>query len=193
MKNKKTRCAWVTSDPIYIAYHDQEWGVPLRDDQALFELFILESMQAGLSWLTILKKREHYREALDNFNAEKIARYSERKVELLLKNPGIIRNTLKIRSILANARAYLKIKEECGEFSSYLWQFVNDVPIQNHWVSSQDVPKTTALSDAIARDLKRRGFAFFGSTTCYSFLQAAGLINDHTRDCFRAKVLAKAG
>lgn len=190
MKNK-TRCAWVSNDPIYIDYHDKEWGLPLRDDQALFELFILESMQAGLSWITILKKRENYREALDQFNAEKIAKYSEKKIEKLLQNPGIIRNKLKVNSIVNNAKAYLKVKNEFGSFSKYLWQFVDDKPIQNKWKNHRDIPTTSPLSDAITKDLKQRGFKFFGSTTCYSFLQAAGFINDHTTDCFIQRRQAK--
>ncbi len=191
MREPKVRCAWVNQEPIYVEYHDHEWGVPLRDDQKLFELFILESMQAGLSWITILKKRENYRAALDQFNAEKIARYSEKKISKLLENPGIIRNKLKIHSIVNNAKAYLTVKKEFSSFSNYLWQFVDNDTIQNHWKTLDDIPKTTALSDAVTKDLKKRGFKFFGSTTCYSFLQAAGFINDHTVDCFRHRELAQ--
>jgi DNA-3-methyladenine glycosylase I len=185
MSNTKTRCAWVTSDPIYIDYHDHEWGVPLRDDQKLFELFILECMQAGLSWITILKKRENYRAAFDQFDAEKIARYTPKKIEALMQNSGIIRNALKINAIINNAKAYLKIKKEYSSFSDYLWQFVQNQPQKNQAVSFHEIPTTTAASDAMSKDLKKRGFTFVGSTTCYAFMQAAGLVNDHSLDCFR--------
>lgn len=187
MAKEKTRCAWTTQDSLYMDYHDKEWGVPQHDDSILFEFLILEGMQAGLSWITILKKRENYRLALDGFNAEKIARYTDRKVNELMNNSGIIRNNLKINSIITNAKSYLALKEKEESFSDYLWQFVDGKPIKNHWENIKSVPAATPLSDKISKDLKKRGFKFVGSTICYAYMQAVGLVNDHTKDCFRYK------
>lgn len=180
----KTRCGWVNDNPLYIEYHDKEWGVPVYDDRLLFEFLILEGMQAGLSWLTILKKRESYRAAFDNFNAEKIAAYPHQKIDELMTNEGIIRNRLKIQSIFNNANAFLKVKEEWGDFSKYIWHFVDGEPIQNHWKHLESVPATSPISDELSKDLKKRGFKFVGSTICYAFMQAVGMVNDHTVDCF---------
>ena len=184
-KKKFERCAWVNDDPLYIAYHDNEWAVPIYDDQILFEFLILEGMQAGLNWLTILKKREHFRKAFDNFDANLIAQYDENKMESLLNNPGIIRNKLKINSVRTNAQLFLKIQSEYGQFSNYLWQFVNGKPIINRWESTLDIPTETSISQAMSKDLKQRGFKFVGSTICYAFMQAIGMVNDHTVNCFR--------
>ena len=181
----RTRCEWAGDDPLYRQYHDREWGVPEHDDRALFELLILEGAQAGLSWITILRKRESYRRAFDGFDPERVARYGEEKVRALLADPGIVRNRLKIRSAVSNARAFLAIREERGSFDRFLWEFVGGEPIRNAWRSLSEVPATTAESDALSRELKRRGFKFVGSTICYAFMQAAGLVNDHTVDCFR--------
>jgi DNA-3-methyladenine glycosylase I len=178
------RCAWAKGD-LYIAYHDQEWGVPVHDDRLLFEFLILEGAQAGLSWLTILKKRENYRQAFDNFDAQKIARYDARKLRKLLADPGIVRNRLKIHSTVQNARAFLAVQKDFGSFDEYLWRFVARAPIRNHWKSLKQVPARTAESDALSRDLLQRGFKFVGSTICYAFMQAVGMVNDHTTDCFR--------
>jgi DNA-3-methyladenine glycosylase I len=178
------RCAWATSD-ISIAYHDREWGVPLHDDRRLFEFLILEGAQAGLSWITILKKRENYRQAFDHFDVDRIARYNPRKIQQLLTNPGIVRNRLKIESAVQNAKAFLTVREEIGSFDRYLWQFVGGRPIRNRWKSVKQVPARTAESDAMSRDLSQRGFRFVGSTICYAFMQAVGMVNDHTTDCFR--------
>ncbi|EKD92192.1 MAG: hypothetical protein ACD_29C00128G0006 [uncultured bacterium] len=182
--DQKKRCAWVTDDPIYIQYHDTEWGVPIYDDRLLFEFLILEGAQAGLNWLTILKRRENYRLCFDDFNAEKIACYDEQQYQALLKNVGIIRNRLKIQSVITNAQAYLTIKKEYSSFSNYLWQFVDGKPIRNHWTKHTDIPTTTAQSDALSKDLKKRGFKFVGSTICYAYMQAVGMVNDHLIDCF---------
>ncbi len=179
------RCAWASSDPLNIAYHDQEWGVPIFDDRLLFEFLVLEGMQAGLSWLTILKKRENYRVSFDNFDPYKIAKYNNRKIASLLVNPGIIRNQLKILSIIENAKAYILLEQKGDHFADYLWQFVNSKPIQNQWQTRQEVPAKTVVSDALTKDLKKRGFKFVGSTICYAFMQAVGMVNDHTVDCFR--------
>ncbi len=184
MNKTKTRCAWVTDDPLYIAYHDKEWGIPLHDDQKLFELLILEGMQAGLSWITVLKKRENYRKAFDRFNAKKIAHYDQDKINELLLNAGIIRNKIKINAVIKNAQAYLKIKQEYNSFSDYVWQFVQGKPIENHWKSLKELPSKTPISDQMSKDLKQRGFTFVGSTICYAFMQASGMVNDHTMDCF---------
>jgi DNA-3-methyladenine glycosylase I len=180
-----SRCGWVTDDPIYITYHDDEWGVPSYDDRVLFEFLILEGAQAGLSWLTILKRRENYRACFDHFDASKIARYDEKKVVELLSNPGIIRNKLKVASVIENAKSYLKIKEEHGSFSDYIWQFVNGKPIKNHCKHHKQVPASTAISDNMSKELKKRGFKFVGSTICYAYMQAVGMVNDHIVDCFR--------
>ncbi len=181
----KARCSWAGTAPISIAYHDSEWGVPLHDDRKLFELLILEGAQAGLSWLTILKKRADYRRAFDRFHAGRIARYSGAKVKRLLADPGIVRNRLKIAATVANARAFLAVRRELGTFDRHVWQFVGGTPKQNAWRTYRDVPDRTLESDALSRDLAGRGFKFVGSTICYAFMQAAGMVNDHTVDCFR--------
>lgn len=178
------RCPWPT-DAQYIAYHDEEWGAPLHDDTALFELLILEGAQAGLSWHTILKKRENYRVAFDHFDAEKMARYGDRKVAELLANPGIVRNRLKIAAAIGNAKAFLAVKKEFGTFDKYIWQFVQHRPLQNDRKSSQEVPARTAESDAMSKDLLKRGFKFVGSTICYAYMQATGMVNDHLTTCYR--------
>jgi DNA-3-methyladenine glycosylase I len=178
------RCKWATNDPLYIEYHDNEWGIPKYDDKELFELLILETMQAGLSWITILKKRENYRQCLDNFDPEKIALYNKDKIELLLSNPGIIRNRLKIESIINNAKAYLVIKKDFDSFSDYIWKFVDGKPIINNWDTHEQIPSFTDLSNRLSIDLKKRGFKFIGSTICYAFMQASGMVNDHTTNCF---------
>jgi len=181
----KHRCGWCVGDPLYEAYHDQEWGVPVYDDQTIFEFLILETFQAGLSWITILRKRENFREALDDFDYKKIARYSEAKLEALLQNPGIIRNKLKVKATVSNAQAFIKIQEEFGSFSKYIWSFVNHKPIQNSVKIYKEAPATTAISDALSKDLKKRGFKFTGSTVVYAHMQATGMVNDHEMDCFR--------
>ena len=178
------RCSWVTKEPLYIDYHDSEWGVPVYDDRKLFEMLCLEGAQAGLSWWTILQKREGYREAFDHFDARKIVQYSEDKLVSLKENPNIVRNTLKIKSVVTNAHAFLRIQKEYGSFSQYIWGFVNHQPIINHWSSMKVVPVTTEISDAMSKALKKEGFKFVGSTICYSFMQAVGMVNDHTTDCF---------
>ncbi|MFT9488346.1 MAG: DNA-3-methyladenine glycosylase I [Tepidibacillus sp.] len=185
----KSRCAWVTDDPLYIDYHDQEWGVPVFDDQKLFEFLILEGAQAGLSWITILKKRENYRHVFDEFDPKKVALYDSKKVEELLVNKGIIRNRLKIQSSITNAQAFLKVQEEFGSFREYIWSFVDGKPIINHWKSKEEVPITTPQSDLMSMDLKKRGFKFVGSTICYSFMQATGMVMDHTTNCYKYKEL----
>jgi len=184
MKNKN-RCGWVTDDPIYIDYHDTEWGTPVYDDKKLFEFLILEGAQAGLSWITVLKKRENYRECFDHFHPEKIVHYNKNKIESLLKNPGIIRNRLKIESTILNAKAYLNILETHNNFSDYIWKFVDGTPIKNHWKTMKEIPASTLLSDTLSKELKKKGFKFVGSTICYAFMQAVGMVNDHTIDCFR--------
>lgn len=181
--NELTRCGWVNSDPLYIAYHDEEWGKPVRDDRKLFELLMLEGMQAGLSWYTILKKREHYRAAFDGFDPEKIARYDEAKVEELMGNPGIVRNRLKIKAIIGNAKVYGEIGREEGGFGRYLWSFVGGTPRVNDRAVLSDVPAFTAESDAMSKALNKKGMKFVGSTICYAFMQASGMVNDHLRDC----------
>ncbi len=178
------RCDWAKND-LAIAYHDAEWGVPLYDDRRLFELLILEGAQAGLSWDTILRKRENYRAAFDNFDAEKIVLYDEAKCAELLQNEGIIRNRLKIASAVGNAKAFLKVKDEFGSFDSYIWSFVDRKPIVNNWENFRQVPAKTAVSDAMSKDLKKRGFNFVGSTIMYAFMQATGMVNDHLVSCFR--------
>ncbi len=183
----KVRCAWSGSDALYIHYHDTEWGVPVHDDQKLFEFLILEGAQAGLSWLTVLKKRENYREAFDYFNPEKVARYDKSKIEKLLQNPGIIRNRLKVESAVKNAQAFLKVVEEFGSFDRYQWQFVEGKPLQNKIKSLKEIPARSELSDRFSKDLKQRGFNFVGSTIIYAHMQAVGMVNDHLLDCFRYK------
>ncbi|TJY42955.1 DNA-3-methyladenine glycosylase I [Cohnella pontilimi] len=178
------RCGWVNEDPLYIAYHDEEWGVPLRGDRELFEFLILEGAQAGLSWYTILKKRENYRKAFDNFEIEKVASYKEEKIAELLLNPGIVRNRLKIAAAIKNANVALQIQREEGSFSDYLWSFVGNKPIQNHWKVMSEVPASTPESDQMSKALKRKGMTFVGSTICYAFMQASGMVNDHIESCF---------
>jgi len=180
-----TRCVWAGSDPLYQAYHDEEWGAPVHDDRLLFEFLILEGAQAGLSWITILRKRAAYRAAFAGFDPEVVARFDEAKVAELLANPGIVRNRLKVASTVSNAIAFLKVREEFGSFDAYQWRFVDGRPIQNSWRSLKDIPSSTKESDALSRDLKQRGFRFVGSTICYAHMQAIGMVNDHTVDCFR--------
>lgn len=189
-KKEEQRCAWCVGDLLYEKYHDEEWGVPVHDDQKLFEFLILETFQAGLSWITILRKRENFRRAFDNFDYNKVANYSEEKIEELLGNAGIIRNKLKIRAAICNARAFLKTREEYGSFDRYIWGFVDGKPIQNKWKTRGDVPATTPLSDTISKDLKKRGFKFVGSTVVYAHIQATGMVNDHELSCFRHKELS---
>jgi DNA-3-methyladenine glycosylase I len=184
-----SRCAWAPREPL-IGYHDREWGVPLRDERRLFEFLILEGAQAGLSWETILKKREHYRRAFDNFDPERIARYQNEKIAALLGNAGIVRNRLKIAATVANARAFLALQESHGSFDAYIWGFVDGRVRQNRWHGPHEVPSRSAESDAMSKDLSRRGFKFVGSTICYAFMQATGMVNDHTLDCFRDRELA---
>ncbi|MDX1902460.1 MAG: DNA-3-methyladenine glycosylase I [Gammaproteobacteria bacterium] len=181
----KNRCSWCNQDPLYIAYHDTEWGVPIFDDKLLFEFLILEGMQAGLSWFTILKKRNAFRIAFSNFDANIISRYDSRKIGQLLNNSEIIRSKLKIHAAIYNAKSFLEIKKEWGNFSNYIWHFVDGQPIKNHWKNKNEVPAKTTISDAMSKDLKKRGFKFIGSTICYAFMQATGMVNDHTTDCFR--------
>lgn len=181
-----SRCAWVPiNDPLYLAYHDQEWGAPLHDDRALFEFLILEGFQAGLSWRTILYKRENFRQAFDGFDPIRIASYDEKKIAELLANPGIIRNRLKVRAAVTNARAFLSVQEQFGSFDAYIWQFTGGQPRKNAWRSLNDIPARTEESDAMSKDLLKRGFRFVGSTICYAHMQATGMVNDHTVDCFR--------
>jgi DNA-3-methyladenine glycosylase I len=182
------RCAWAKDD-LYIAYHDKEWGVPAHDDRLLFEFLILEGAQAGLSWITILKKRENYRRAFDRFDARKIARYDARRIRKLLADPGIVRNRLKVESTVRNAKAFLAVQKEFGSFDAYLWSFVGGKPIQNRRKSLKEIPARTAESDAMSKDLIKRGFKFVGSTICYALMQAVGMVNDHTVDCFRHEQL----
>jgi DNA-3-methyladenine glycosylase I len=181
----KIRCRWAGTDPLYIRYHDEEWGVPLHDDRKLFEFLLLEGAQAGLSWITILKKRENYRNAFDNFNPEKIARYDADKIRSLLSDTGIVRNRLKIQSAVQNAKAFLAVQKEFGSFDSYIWQFTDGKPLKNRRKTPEDIPSETKESLAMSKDLKKRGFKFAGPTICYAFMQAVGMVNDHTADCFR--------
>ncbi|MGJ3246558.1 MAG: DNA-3-methyladenine glycosylase I [Elainellaceae cyanobacterium] len=183
------RCDWVKGDPLEVEYHDREWGVPLHDDQKLFEFLILEGTQAGLSWLTVLKKRDNYRRALDGFDPQVVAQYDAHKKAELLQNPGIIRNRLKIEAAVHNAILFLDIQQEFGSFDAYLWQFVDGTPIQNQWRSHSDIPAMTPESDRMSKALKKRGFKFVGSTICYALMQAVGMVNDHTVDCFRHREL----
>jgi len=183
------RCGWAGTDPLYIDYHDHQWGVPLHDERLLFEMLILEGAQAGLSWITILRKREHYRAAFDDFDAAKMARYGERKAQALLKDPGIVRNRLKVAAAIHNAKMVLKLREREGGLDDYLWRYVDGKPIINAWRSPKEVPARTPLSDTISKDLTRRGFKFVGPTICYAFMQAVGMVNDHTVDCFRYREL----
>jgi DNA-3-methyladenine glycosylase I len=184
-KADKTRCSWAMSDPVLRTYHDREWGVPEHDDRRLFEFLVLDGAQAGLSWLTILKKRENYRRALDGFEPRKVASYGPREVARLLADDGIVRNRMKIESTIRNARAFLAVQEEFGTFDRYIWGFVGGKPRRNRWTRLAQIPAKTKESDAMSRDLRRRGFSFVGSTICYAFMQAAGLVNDHLVGCFR--------
>jgi DNA-3-methyladenine glycosylase I len=186
------RCAWVGSDPLYVEYHDQEWGVPVHDDRTLFEFLILEGAQAGLSWITILRKRPNYRLAYDGFDPAVVARYDDQKIAELLANPGIIRNRLKIQASILNARAFLTVQEEFGSFNAYIWGFVGGQTLHNTWKSISEIPARTPDSDALSKDLVRRGFKFVGSTIMYAHMQATGMVNDHTVDCFRYAELLNA-
>jgi DNA-3-methyladenine glycosylase I len=183
----KKRCGWATADPLYIRYHDEEWGVPVHDDRKLFELLLLEGAQAGLSWITILRKREAYAKAFSGFDARKIARYDARKIAALMRNVGIVRNRLKLESAVSNARAFLLVQKEFGSFDRYVWSFVGGAPRSNRPRTLSDVPSRTPESDAMSRDLKKRGFRFVGSTICYAFMQACGLVDDHVSGCFRSR------
>ena len=187
----KTRCDWGTTSPLYIDYHDNEWGVPIHDDRTLFEFLILEGAQAGLSWETVLKKRENYRKAFNNFDPVKVSRYGDKKIEALMGNKGIIRNRLKIASAVNNAKRFLEVQKEFGTFDAYIWQFVNGKPITNRFKSMQEIPATTKESDAMSKDLKKRGFKFVGPTICYAHMQATGMVNDHVVGCFRYKEIKK--
>jgi len=189
--NMKKRCEWCGSDPLYVAYHDEEWGVPVHDDRLLFEFLVLEGAQAGLSWLTILKKRQNYRKAFDAFDCERVAKYTEHDVIRLLSDSGIVRNQFKIESAIRNARGVLDIQKEWDSLDAYLWRYVDGVPKQNAWKSMAELPAKTKASDMMSRDLKRRGFNFVGSTICYAFMQAVGMVNDHTTDCFRYREIKK--
>lgn len=190
MTDPRSRCTWCGTDPLYCAYHDEEWGVPLHDERALFEFLILEGAQAGLSWFTILKKREGYRRAFDHFDAERIARYGEADVARLMADAGIVRNRLKIESTITNARATLALRETAGGLDAYFWNFVDGRPLDNAWKDIGQVPASTPLSDAISKDLKKRGFKFVGSTIVYAHMQATGMVNDHPVDCFRHREVA---
>lgn len=181
------KCTWATKHKLEEAYHDTEWGVPIYDDRLLFEFLILEGAQAGLSWTTVLVKREHYRKVFDNFQAEKIVKYDQNKIDELLHDRGIIRNKLKINSVVTNAKAFLEVQKEYGSFSTFIWGFVDGKPIQNNWATFADVPTNTKVSDLMSKTLKKKGFKFIGTTICYAFMQAVGMVNDHTIDCFRHK------
>ena len=188
--DNKTRCDWSTKDPLYIKYHDEEWGSPLKDDQTLFEFLTLETFQAGLSWITVLRKRENFRAAFDNFDYKKIVVYDDSKIDSLLQNTGIIRNKLKIKAAISNARAFMNVQKEYGSFSEYIWQFTGGKQIQNERKSMNEITATTELSDTISKDLKQRGFKFAGSTVIYAHMQATGMVNDHLISCFRHKEVA---
>lgn len=193
-KKTKTRCSWVNlSNPLYVSYHDKEWGKPVHDDRKHFEMLTLEGAQAGLSWETILKKRENYKKAFDNFNPQKVARYTSAKIKSLLENPGIVRNRLKVQSAVTNAKAFLNVKKEFGSFDKYIWAYVDGNPIVNSFKNSKDYPTKTPLSDKISKDLKKRGFRFVGSTIIYAYMQAIGMVNDHALDCFLKKKIAMRG
>ena len=188
------RCSWCLGREIYLDYHDREWGVPLHDDRKLFEFLALEGVQAGLSWITVLKKRPAYREAFDDFDFNRVAQYDERKIQSLLANPGIVRNKLKVHSAIRNARAFIRVREQFGSFDHYIWNFVDGQPIQNAWQNGSQIPAATPLSNKISKDLKQRGFNFVGPTIIYAHMQATGMVNDHTTDCFRyAEVKTLAG
>jgi len=191
IEGHKNRCDWAGDDPLYQKYHDEEWGVPVYDDAILFESLILETFQAGLSWITILRKRENFRKAFDHFNYKKIAKYTANKESKLLQNAGIIRNKLKIKAAINNAQAFMKVQEEFGSFSKYLWAFVDGKPIQNKFKTMSEIPANTPLSDTISKDLKKRGFKFVGSTVIYAHMQACGMVNDHLTTCFKYKEILK--
>jgi DNA-3-methyladenine glycosylase I len=191
MPTAKTRCTWAGSEPLMVKYHDEEWGVPLHDDHRLFEFLVLEGAQAGLSWRTILNKRENYRRAFHGFDVERVARYGARDVKRLLADAGIVRNRLKIESTIDNARAFLRVCDEFGSFDAYVWRFVGGKPIRNAWKATRDIPAKTAESDAMSKDMKQRGFRFVGSTICYAHMQATGMVNDHTVDCFRYAAVSR--
>lgn len=191
MSHSPKRCGWAGDDALYRAYHDEEWGVPLHDDRALFEFLILEGAQAGLSWITILRKRDNYRTAFDDFDAARVARYDADKIESLLHNPGIVRNRLKVQAAVINAQKFLEVQREFGSFDEFIWRFVGGRPRQNAWHSHAEVPASTPESDAMSKELKRRGFKFVGSTICYAFMQATGMVNDHITDCYRHKELQR--
>ena len=189
LKTMQNRCSWVTDSKLYQDYHDFEWGIPVYDDKTLFEFLILETFQAGVSWITILNKRENFRKAFDDFNYHKIANYKEIKFNELMQNPGIIRNKLKIKSAITNAQLFIQIQQEFGSFSKFIWSYVNGKPIINQFQNKDEVPATSGISDRISRDLKKRGFKFTGSTIMYAYMQAVGMVNDHTADCFKYKTL----
>lgn len=188
-----SRCGWCGDDPLYVKYHDEEWGVPVRDDQTLFEFLLLEGAQAGLAWITVLRKREGYRALFNDFDPARVARFTDKRLDKLLLDPRIIRNKLKVYGARKNARAFLEVQEEYGSFSDYIWGFVDGKPIQNQWKSLKTVPATTPLSDTVSKDMKKRGFTFVGSTIMYAHMQATGMVNDHTTDCFRHRQCTKLG
>jgi DNA-3-methyladenine glycosylase I len=185
------RCTWAGDDPRYVRYHDEEWGVPVHDDRVLFEFLLLEGAQAGLSWSTILNKRDHYREVFDRFDPRAVASYEDAKIEALLQDPGIVRNRRKVEAAITNARAFLEVQQEFGTFDRYVWDFVGGRPIRNAWTSIAEIPTESPESVAMSVDLKKRGFKFVGPTICYAFMQAVGMVNDHTIDCFRYRELSK--
>ena len=189
--NRQHRCAWVGKDPLYQTYHDEEWGIPCFDDQRLFEFLILEGAQAGLSWITILRKRANYQRLFHQFDVQRVSRITPKRIERLLQDPGIVRNRLKVESTVSNARAYLEVQSKHGSFSDFLWAYVDGSPIINHWKTIDQVPASTPLSDKLSKDLKKAGFRFVGTTICYAYMQAVGLVNDHTTDCFRHPALAE--
>jgi DNA-3-methyladenine glycosylase I len=192
-ESRDVRCPWCGDDPLYVAYHDREWGVPVRDDRTLFEFLILEGAQAGLSWLTILRKREAYREAFDGFDPARVAAMGDRAVARLMANAGIVRNRLKIEAAIGNARAFLAVQDACGSFAAYIWGFINNRPIQNSWTSLAELPASTPLAGAVSRDLKKRGFRFVGPTIVYAHMQAIGMVNDHLVSCYRHRQVAALG
>lgn len=185
MSNQIIRCGWSNTDPLYVKYHDTEWGVPVHNDRKIFEFLVLEGMQAGLSWMTVLRKRENYKKAFDNFDPMKVSRYDGKKIKLLLNDGGIIRNRLKIESAISNAKVFQAVQKEFGSFDSYIWRFVNGKTIKNRWAAMRQLPATSKESDSLSADLKKRGFKFVGSTICYSHMQATGMVNDHITPCFR--------
>ncbi|MDX1951261.1 MAG: DNA-3-methyladenine glycosylase I [Verrucomicrobiota bacterium] len=191
MSKSSQRCPWAGDDPLYCAYHDEEWGVPQHEDRMLFELLILEGAQAGLSWITVLRKRQNYREAFDQFDAKRISRYDDKKVAELMANPGIVRNRLKIAATILNAKAFLQVQKEFGTFDRYIWQFVDGKPLQHHFQFMKEIPAKSSESDRMSKDLLKRGFKFVGSTICYAYMQAVGMVNDHLSSCERYNVVRK--